>query len=96
MRYPGPGQRGTRIVSDSPSPVQDEPPGPPDAGVRVDLPAGAVEALVVRPGDLLVLRVNRGESGAFAEEFQAGRPAELAGRVMVIECEQLGVLRRLE
>lgn len=66
-----------------------------DDGVRVELPAGAVEAVVVRPGDLLVVRLKPGQADTFAEEFEAVRPDELAGRVMVVECEQLGVLRRL-
>lgn len=66
-----------------------------DDGLRVDLPAGVAEAVVVRPGDLLVVRLKPGESEAFVKAFEASRPDELVGRVMVVECEQLGVLRRL-
>lgn len=45
--------------------------------VRVELPAGAVEAVVVRPGDLLVVRLKPGGIEAFAEDWETHRPAGL-------------------
>lgn len=77
MRYPE--DRGTRIVNADPSPVQDEPPGPPDAGVRVDLPPGSVEGLVVGPKDFLVIRVPAGTSDWFTADLVRDRPDGLRG-----------------
>lgn len=66
----------------------------PPAGAVVTLPAGCVEAVAVRPGDQLVVRVKPGMTDLFAEEWAAHRPEGLTA--VVVECEQLGVIRRLD
>lgn len=61
--------------------------------VRVELPAGVVEALVVRPGDYLVLRVQPQGLEEFRAALEEFLPAVLAGRVVAVECEGLAVVR---
>jgi hypothetical protein len=72
--------------------TEPSPPTPPP--VTAVLPDGVAEGLVVGPGDILVVRVGPSvlltEVETMAARIQAG---PLAGRVLVVAAEQIGVVR---
>ncbi len=72
-----------------------DPPKPPDGGpVPVRLPADAEGAVVVGPGDLLVIRVRATVSAADLDGVRATIEAgPLRGRVLLVAAEQIGVVR---
>jgi hypothetical protein len=59
------------------------------------LPAGVEEAVVVGPGDLLVVRVHRNVGPETLDRVASDiGKGPLAGRVLVVAAEQIGVVRR--
>lgn len=55
-----------------------------------DLPEGMTEALLVRPGDTLIVRMDQSTPHDFAVRFKAKLAAELPGiEVLVVGAEQI-------